>query len=113
MEGKGGLGGRREGGEVRMDPSSSASTARRIPVPRNSRLIDIHEYHESASPPYRFSPFSFITEPHISALYVAAQTTFPEAEKTFTTVHSHCLEVGTEQRKGKEGNQSMIDGDKS
>lgn len=53
--------------------------------------------------------FPFVIEPQISTFYMTAPTTFPKAEKTITSAHSHCLELGTTSwQSRKQGRRGLM-----
>lgn len=95
-----------------LSPDTTASP------PLNSQKhspLYIPERGESArAPPTHSAHLPLIIEPQISALYLAALTTFPKTEKTFTSAHSCYLELDSaihRARKGGQGIYGTPDGD--
>lgn len=94
-----------EGEEDRMDSFPSHSQ-HHPPTSRNT-LIYTPELGRSAiahpQPQQPILPFPLTFEPQISASSVAAQTTFPRAQKSTISAHFCCLDLGTASPQNRGG----------
>lgn len=96
-----------EGGKVERTEWPISSPRYHCQPPLNSQKhspLYIPERGESArAPPTRSPHLPLIIEPQISALYLAALTTFPKTEKTFTSAHSCYLELDSAIHRARKG----------
>ena len=104
---KAGLGGRREGGEDRMDSFPSHNTTPQLPeTPSSTHLSWAGLPVSPPHPPHPWQPilpFSFSNWTSNFSFVCGCSEKFPKAKKTFISAHFCCLDLGTAspQSKGK------------